>query len=412
MRANVNPPINPDSSVLFATFSAWENGKRLPTNGSVEPLRDFLVPKIRKFVLIDQLVPGGKDVMPRIEEYTRGSMRFRVHNPSWLLRTLKPLLVLTNRPATVISFKIRDFLSVLDWAVRDNSDYDYLIGLESINALAGIVLRKFGRVNKVIYYVSDYSPNRYHNPLFNAVYLWLDRYAASHSDYIWDVSKAIQPARISAGLDPKQSAPVIHVANGLFPEQIKVNPPAKIFPHALAFMGTVGQENGPDVAIEALALVRRIYPDATLHIIGGNQKSFAWLFPIIQRLGLQKAVLHYGFIPRVADMAKILRTCAIGLAPYRATLGSPRYYGDAGKIRAYCASGLPVISSQVPPLGREVAQHGAAIVVRDDPEHFAHSILRLITDKKMYNSLRSHAIAFAKKNTWENQFAHAFALMH
>ncbi len=404
--------LHPSSSVLFATFSAWENGKRLPTNGSVEPLRDFLVPRIRKLVLIDQLVPGGKDVMPRIEAYTNGNTQCTPYRSSWFVRAMKPLLVWTNRPATVITFKIRDFLSVIDEACRETGTFDYLIGVESINAIAGIVLRKFGKVKKVIYYVSDYSPNRYANLVFNAVYLWLDRYAATHADFIWDVSLAMQPARISAGLDAKKSAPVIHVANGLFPDQIKVHPASGIHPHALVFMGTVGPENGPDVAIEALSLVRKNYPDAMLHMIGGSPKSFAWLIPRIQSLGLQKAVIHHGFVPRAADMAKIMRTCGIGLAPYRAIPGSPRYYGDAGKIRAYCASGLPVVSSTVPPLGKEVADKRAAIVCPDNPDDFAAAISHIFSDRNLYNKLRTNAIKFARTNTWENQFIHAFRRMH
>lgn len=398
-------------SILFATFSRWIDGKRLPTNGSVEPFRNFIVPRVKKFVLIDQLVSGGEDVSYKIEVYTNGNLKSEDHTPSWWYALLRPLLMWTNHNGTQISFKIRDFISVIDWPFRDKTTYDYLIGLESINALAGILLRTLGKVKKVVYYVSDYSPNRYPNKWFNALYLWLDRYAAMHADYIWDVSGAMQKARIAAGLDPKASAPVIHVANGLFPDQIISGRPKQSNAHALAYMGTVGLENGPDVAIEALAIVRKKYPDTMLHMIGGKPSDFAWLHPIIKKLGLSNAVIHHGFVPKAGDMAKIMSTCSIGLAPYRAIPGSPRYYGDAGKIRAYCASGLPVVSSQVPPLGREVAKKGAAIVVDDEPDSFARAIVRIFSDRNLYNRLRDNAIAFAKTNTWENQFADAFKLM-
>ncbi len=411
MKKSINS-LTSDITVLFATFSAWDHGKRLPTNGSVEPLRDFLVPKILKLVLIDQIVPGCSNVMPVIEEYRNRSIRAVIHAPSWILRLMKPLLFMTNRSATVVSFKIRDFISVIDWALlRDRTKYDYFIGLESINALAGIVLRTLGCVKRVIYYVSDYSPNRYPNKLFNRIYLWLDRFAAMHSDYIWDVSLAMQPARYAAGLDPHKSAPVIHVANGLFKQQIRIDPLSRIKPHAIAYMGTVGSENGPDVAIEALSILKKRYPDAALHIIGGKQNDFAWLVPLIRRLKLNESVIHYGFIPKPADMAKILRRCSVGVAPYRAFPGSPRYYGDAGKIRAYCASGLPVVSSQVPPLGVEVAHAGAALIASDNPVSFADAITRIFSDKDLYIRLRSNAQKFAQYNTWDNQFAQAFHQM-
>ena len=75
-------PLSNNSSVLFATFSKWIDNKRLPTNGSIEPLRDFLVPRVKKLVIIDQLHPGSHGVMPKIEEYRNNNMKFKTHNSS------------------------------------------------------------------------------------------------------------------------------------------------------------------------------------------------------------------------------------------------------------------------------------------------------------------------------------------
>ena len=165
-------------------------------------------------------------------------------------------------------------------------------------------------MKKVVYYVSDYSPKRYPQKGCNAVYLWLDRFCAMHADYIWDVSKAMQPARIKAGLNPQKSAPVIHVPNGLYKNQIKANPVSKIDRHSMVYMGTLGPENGPDVAIQALALVRERFPDANLHIIGGTDKDFVWLKKIIQKLHLEKSVYHHGFVQKSSDMSKIISLCS------------------------------------------------------------------------------------------------------
>lgn len=406
-----NTPLSNNSSVLFATFSRWENNKRTPTNGSLDPLRDFLVPRIKKLVIIDQPHPSGEGVIPKIEEFTNHNKTFKSHNPSWYIYLLKPILEMSNSADTQIRFKIRDFLSVIDWSLRDSTKFDYFIGLESINSIAGILLRKIGRVRKVVYYVSDYSPNRYPNKLFNSLYLALDRFCATHADYIWDVSKAMQPARIKTGLNPKKSAPVIHVPNGLNPGQIKTNSISKIDKYSLVYMGTLGSENGPDIAIKASQIVREQFPDTKLHIIGGSDKDFAWLKKLIIKMGLEKAVVFHGFIPSSLDMSKIIRSCAIGLAPYRNFPGSIRLYADAGKIRAYCASGLPTVSSQVPPLGLEVAQKGAAVIANDDPKSFADAIIDIFNNPKAYLELRRNAIMLAKDNTWEDTFKRAFSQM-
>ena len=62
-------PLSKTTSVLIATFSPWQNGKRLPINGNVEPLIDFFTSRIKETVLIDQVYPGSDFVMPRVEVY-------------------------------------------------------------------------------------------------------------------------------------------------------------------------------------------------------------------------------------------------------------------------------------------------------------------------------------------------------
>lgn len=404
-------PLTKKSSVLFATFSLWASGRRMPTNGSIEPLRDYLVPKIKKLVIIDELHPGSEDVLPKIEEYLDHTFTHIPHSPALIVRLMRPILEMTNQNATQITFKIRDFFTVLCFSLQDKTTYDYVIGLESINALAGIMLRRLGKVKRVVYYVSDYSPNRFPNKWFNRIYLALDRFCATHADYIWDVSRAMQPARIEAGLDIKKSAPVIHVPNGLLPGQISVSPIAKQIKYSLVYMGTLGSENGPDIAIGALSHVIKEIPTATLHIVGGTTADARWLTDIVKKYRVEKSVIFHGFIPDSLHMSEIIRSCALGLAPYRDIPGSIRKYADAGKIRAYCASGLPTVSSYVPPLGLEVAGLGGAILAKDDPKSFAKAIQSVFLDTRLYRRLRRNAILFAKNSTWENTFNNAFESM-
>ncbi len=399
--------ISSNTSVLIATFSPWMKGKRLPINGNVEPLLDFFVPKIKKTVLIDQVYPGSDFVMPRIEVYVNKKQKTK--RCSWWVFILYPLLKITNTGATHISFKLRDFLSVLDVGWQTKKPYDFFIGLEAINALAGVVLRKFGKVRKVVYYVSDYSPNRYSQKWFNDLYLWLDRQAAMRADVIWDVSWAMQPARIKAGLNPKKSAPVLQVPNALYPKQI--SQAKNVAPYSLVFMGTLGKENGPDLAIEALPLVLKKFPQVKLHIVGGGEGNGERLEKLANKLKVEDSLILHGFISDRGEVSATIKKFAIALAPYLNIPGSARLYGDATKIRAYLAAGLPTITTLVPPLGKDAEKKGAVIIVKDDKKSLADAIVRVFSDKALYASLRKNAYAFAKDNTWEREFSLAFEKM-
>lgn len=150
-----------NSSVLFATFAVYIKGERLPSNGMIEPILSFFLPKVKDFVLLIQPHPGSDRINPIIQEYVKSIRVKNIIISPLLYLPLYLLCKIQNNDNTHISFKIRDFFSVLYCGFVFGRKYDFFIGFESINALAGIILRKLGKVKTVIYYVSDYSPKRF-----------------------------------------------------------------------------------------------------------------------------------------------------------------------------------------------------------------------------------------------------------
>lgn len=410
MAKKKNNPISA-ASVFIATFAPFENGKRLPTNGMVEPMLSFFLPRAKKTTLLTQPHSGSDFVDPLIDEYIGEKQVSSKRLSKFLYYPIYLLCKLQNDQKTHISLKLRDLLSVIFVGLKSQEKYAFFIGLESINTLGGIFLKKMGKVKTVIYYVSDYSPTRFGKTFFNNIYIWLDQYCAMHADFIWDVSPAMQKARIQAGLNAKKSAPVILMPNGLFPSQIKSLPIEKRIPNSLVFMGSLGFENGPDLAIETLKEVKKQVPNTTLQIIGGGKQNLERLKLLTQKLGLEKDVLFHGFVLDNNDMAAMVRKCYLALAPYRALPQSVRWYADATKIRQYLASGLPVVTTQVPPLGKVVADKGAALVAKDNIQAYAKAIVKLLQDKNLYIKFEKKARELSAENTWEHEYEKAFKTM-
>ncbi|MDO8657825.1 MAG: glycosyltransferase [Candidatus Levybacteria bacterium] len=400
--------LNSGSSVFFATFAPYENNKRLPTNGMVEPMLSFFLPRIRKTLMIIQPHPGSDRISPIVEIYEKDNLKQRYTISALYYFPIYLICKLQNTVKTHISFKLRDLFSVLITGFSQKDRYDFFIGLEGINTLGGIILKRLGKVRTVIYYVSDYSPHRFGKTLFNGLYVWLDRFCAINADFIWDVSLAMQPARIKAGLNPKKSAKCLHVPNGLFATQIKALPIEKRMPFSLVFLGTLGYENGPDLAIESLIIIKKKYPKVKLHIVGGGKENLNRLKNLVEKLQLKDSVIFYGFIVDNNEMAGIIRKCYIALAPYRAIKNSIRWYADATKIRQYMASGLPIITTHVPPLGKQIVEKGAGIMIDDSKEDLAKAAMHLFTNSQLYDKVTQRAIALSKNNTWENIYKKAF----
>ncbi len=404
--------INPHfQSVFIASFSAWQNGKRLPNNGMIEPMLEFFGPTTRNIILVDCTHPGSSDdVIPKIEYYEKGKLVKR-EEPKYLFPS-KKLLEKHNTLETQPTFKLRDIFTVAQVLWLQKNKIDLFIGLESIHTITGIFFKKLGKIKTVIYYVSDYSSTRYQSKLFNAIYLWLDRFCATHADYIWDVSPAMLPARISVGLNPQKVKPVIQVPNALFPFQISYLPINKLKKNSLLFAGTIGPQNGLDLAVEALAIVRKSIPDVTLDIFGaGLVSEEEKVKKLIKKLKLERVVHMHGFISNLNLLSKMSQEYQIGLAPYRAIPGSIRWYADATKMRLYFANGQPVITTHVPPLGIDAEKKGCAIRTNDQPEPYANAIIKLLQDENLYRKYRKAAINFAKENTWENTYANALKKM-
>ncbi len=396
-------------NILIATFAVWTKGKRTPINGMIEPLLSFFSPRVTRIDLIDGPHPGSDRVISRIEIYKNGKLqKFFLAKTSFLLY---PLLKLTNVSKTQISFKLRDFLAVLEWGIFSGQKYQLFIGLESVNTLAGVILKKLGRIQIVVYYVSDYSPNRYPSRWLNNFYLWLDRFCATKADFIWDVSKAMQPARIKAGLDPRKSAPEINVPNALFPKQIDYLSLNALKPNTLVYAGTFGKENGVDLGIKAIPLIKRKIPNIKLHIYGGDGPDEKKLKKLVDKLNLQKSVLFHGLILNPVKLSGLIRRFQIGIAPYLAIPGSHRWYADATKLRLYLAAGLPIVTTQVPPLGREIAEAGGGLITKDNPKDFAETVVKLLTNANLYQKTRQAAIKYIKHNTWENSYINALKKM-
>ena len=401
----------PRSSIFFATFSRYEKRQRLPTNGMVEPVLSFFLPKVRRILLLDAPHLISDTISPIVEVYERGrvSKRFRISKFFYL-----PIYLWCKIPSnkeTRISFKVRDFFSVFFVALWQKGHYDLFIGLESVYTLAGLILKKFGIVKRVIYYVSDYSPRRFENTLFNALYIYLDRFCLLHADFTWDVSPAIQKGRYEAGLSPTGTHRVIHVPNGLFPSQIKSLPVKKRKRNDLVYMGILEPDMGPDLAIRSLAAVKKHFPNVRLHIIGGPERHIKIMKELVRTLHLEQSVLFHGFIPSFEKMAQKVRESYIGLAPYRSFSDSKRWYGDAGKIRQYIAAGLPVVTTHVPPLGTYVVERGAGIRTKDTVNSFSRGILKLLADDTLYAELAKAAHRLSHDNTWENVYQKAFREM-
>jgi glycosyltransferase involved in cell wall biosynthesis len=183
-------------------------------------------------------------------------------------------------------------------------------------------------------------------------------------------SEAILQDIVRLAPDTRGRASVIHPAQ-VMPE---VEPaPMPLDPPTILCLGRVVGDKGFDVALAALARVRRDLPAARL-VIAGDGPDRPELEAGARGLGLEEAVSFPGWVPpdRVPDLINQATVVAI-----------PSRCREAFCLVAVEAALMerPVVATQVGGLGEAVADGETGLLVpRDDVEALADALLSLLRD--------------------------------
>lgn len=281
------------------------------------------------------------------------------------------------------------------------------LGANNLNTLALIMLKKIGKVKKVIYHTIDYTPHRFPNPLLNWIYHAVDRYCCYRADVLWNSSIRMNEGRVKNGVEENRIAHTIIIPDGSNFDHTKRLPIAKIDRKKVIFLGHLRSGMGLPILIDAFVEVARKIPDARLVIVGGGPLLLE-LKKMVKSKNLGKHIAFTGFLPRHEDVDNIVRTGAIGVAPFEPLDGSMEYYSDVGKPKVYLAAGMPVIITKVPEIADEIAEKKAGIAIAYSKKQLADAIISLLRNDTIYKLYRRNAIELAKKYNWTNIFTKAF----
>jgi len=145
-------------------------------------------------------------------------------------------------------------------------------------------------------------------------------------------------------------------------------------------------QKGLDIALRALAVVRREHPDALLVVLGEGPER-ATLERLADELGLAGAVLLPG---RVPDVAAVLRRADVLVHPARW-----EGFGLALLEAMLCAK--PVVASRVSSLPEIVADGETGLLVPpDDPAALAAALARVLGDRELASRLGVAGLARAR----------------
>jgi glycosyltransferase involved in cell wall biosynthesis len=167
----------------------------------------------------------------------------------------------------------------------------------------------------------------------------------------------------------------------------------------LVYAGALTPTYELDVAIRALAMLRRARPELTAHLdLYGRGDSRGAIESLIGELGLESAVTLHGRIAIEAIPAAIA-AADIGLAPTRRDR-----YTDASlstKIFEYAAMGKPVVATRLPMVERTFRAGSISVYEPGNPADLERTIQRLVDDVRDRELQAAAAGDLLRLRSWE-----------
>jgi glycosyltransferase involved in cell wall biosynthesis len=316
----------------------------------------------------------------------------------------KAALPKTKAPEVLMYFK--DFLASFYFIFKFKRKFNVYVGINPLNAIAGLLLKRMGFVQIVIFYVIDYVPSsRFSNKMLNIMYQRFDQICVRHADYTWNLSSAMSDARKERGITVNESSQMT-VPTGTRLES-NFLPFEQITRTDLAFLSHLREGQGIELILDVMPELIKKAPSVRLLVIGTGPLENHFREEV-KKSGLSKNVVFFGYIEDHNKIEKIVSKCGIGIAPYVPDPNSFTWYADPGKPKVYLGCGVPIIITKVPEVATEIQNSNAGIAIRYDKNDLINAILLILENEQIHRNLRQGAIKFASTHTWDEVYLKAF----
>ncbi len=193
--------------------------------------------------------------------------------------------------------------------------------------------------------------------------------------------------------------PAVVAPDGVDLEQAQARAPASVAAHTtpwLLYLGSLHPWKGVDTLIRALPHVKQA---AELHIVGGNEQRIAELRKLAEEMNVAARVVFHGPV-EPGKRFEYIHQAGICLLPLTDTGLGGRYTSPL-KLFEYMAAGKAIVVSDLPSMRQVLTpEQDALLVPTGEPEAFAQTIERLLTDKELRMRLGDTAKSRAQNFSW------------
>jgi glycosyltransferase involved in cell wall biosynthesis len=276
---------------------------------------------------------------------------------------------------------------------------DGWFGFNNLACARGLLARRLGRADTVVYWAVDFVPNRFGDNILTRAYDRLDALCCRAADARIELSAAALQGRSDRlGLGP-EAAPGHVVPVGAWLDRVAVTPQDGWKARRVLYVGHLIPRQGVGLLVEALELLNRRGVEFEAEIAGSGPQE-EQLRQQAARAGLDGKVRFPGFISDQRGVESFLATGSVAIAAYDPADNVLTQHADPSKLKAYLAAGLPIVMTALPHNAQELADRGGAELIPFGAEALADAIERCLSDPGQWATRRDSALQYARSFDW------------
>ncbi len=270
------------------------------------------------------------------------------------------------------------------------------IGENYFCTFCGIILKKIGSVDYVIYRVMDFFPlppqgvYRYLNRLFYVI----DKFCLDNSDYIWFTTEGHIIGRERYGYFKRSEYKYEIIPLGLDSQKFVSKAITEENRYSLVYCGVISKYHMLDLLFDVIKELNITYPKIRLNLIGSGPDE-EYFKDLCQKMGLQDNIIFHGFLEEGDLFRELVANNILGIAFYRDEENFMKYTEPA-KVKYFLSYGVPSVVSKVPLISFELSRKRVCFAVRNDKNEIVDTIRKFLSDASLQQEYKKNVTQYVK----------------
>ncbi|MFC1671738.1 glycosyltransferase [Planctomycetota bacterium] len=285
---------------------------------------------------------------------------------------------------SVLKMLLDVFVFFKTWRLLRRGDYDCVHTHEEASFIGALFARRYGipHLYDMHSSLSEQLANYRWFPMKPMVWFAkkIEQWMLKRTDFVICICQ-----KLADGAGGLAETAVIH--NVPLPED--TIPPVPATEAVALYVGNFGNNQGLDLLIDSISLVRKHRSDVRFVLAGGERRRISKLYSRIAKLEIEHSV-QLMERTSTADAARLLADAAVLLSP------RPRGENVPLKIYHYLHAGKPIVATDIP-AHTQVLNDTTAVLTDVSPPAFAEGILRVLSDAELARKLGAAAGDLAER---------------